>query len=134
MNSKGITILELMVTLAIIAILFSYAVPSYRNYTMRADRTDGLESIQAIMNAQERYYAENMTYADSLTKLGMASSSYTTPKEHYKISVEKCTGMEYTQCVQLKATAQDSQAKDGDLIFNTAGKQVRKVGTKEHDL
>lgn len=134
MKINGFSIIELMVTMAILAILASVAIPSYQNQALKGDRSDGLESIHAIMNAQERFYADNMSYADDLKDLGMASSTYTTPKGHYKISVEKCTGMEYTQCVQLKATAQDSQAKDGDLIFNTAGKQVRKVGTKEHDL
>ena len=90
-NSKGITILELMVTLAIVAILASAAIPSYQNYSMRSNRSDGIESIHAILSAQERYYADNMTYADSLTKLGMGSTSYTTPKGYYKITVESMT-------------------------------------------
>ncbi|MBU2040271.1 prepilin-type N-terminal cleavage/methylation domain-containing protein [Thalassolituus sp. ST750PaO-4] len=135
-NSKGITILELMVTLAIVAILASAAIPSYQNYSMRGNRSDGIESIHAILSAQERYYADNMTYADSLTKLGMGSTSYTTPKGYYKITVEKCGAMPYTQCVQLVATPPqgNSQEKDGILIFNTTGKQVKKLGSTEVDL
>ena len=134
MKQSGITILELMVVLAIVAILASVAVPSYQNYTMRADRSDGLENLQALLNAQERYFADNMEYADTLTKLGMATATMTTPKGHYVIGVQRCGNMKYTQCVQLYATAQGNQAKDGDLIFNSAGKQVRKVGNKEYDL
>lgn len=134
MKQSGITILELMVVLAIVAILASVAVPSYQNYTMRADRSDGLENLQALLNAQERYFADNMEYADTLTKLGMATATMTTPQGHYVIAVQRCGNMAYTQCVQLYATAQGNQAKDGDLIFNSAGKQARKVGNKEYDL
>lgn len=134
MKQRGITLLELMVVVAIIGILASVAIPSYKNSTMRANRSDGLENLQALLNAQERYFADNMEYADTLTKLGLATATMTTPKGYYVIKVEKCGSMAYTQCVQLYATAQGGQTDDGDLIFNSAGKQVRKSGSTEYDL
>lgn len=134
MKQSGITLLELMVVLAIVAILASAAVPSYQSYTMRANRSEGLENLQALLNAQERYFADNMEYADTLTKLGMSTATMTTPKGYYVIAVQRCGSMTYSQCVELYATAQGSQAQDGDLIFNSAGKEVRKVGSTEYDL
>ena len=131
---NGFTLVELLVTVAIVSILAFVAMPSYRNYTMRADRTDGIEAMQQLLDAQERFYANNMEYADDLKDLGLPNSTMNSNRGLYVISVEKCTGMGYSQCVQLRAKAQGNQAADGDLLFNSAGKQARVVGGSEVDL
>lgn len=134
MKQTGFSLVELMVVLAVIALLATVAVPSYQNYSMRADRSDGLESLQAFMNAQERYYADNMTYTDKLSDLGASSNTFTTPRGHYQITARRCGSQALTQCVELMATAVGSQAKDGNLVFNTNGRQVRILNGTEHAI
>ncbi len=54
--------IELMITVAIVAILASIAFPSYRNYVLRGqvvNATDGLSAVSANM---ERYFQDNRTY------------------------------------------------------------------------
>jgi len=61
--SQGFTLIELMITVGIIAILAAIAYPSYRNYVIRGqlvDATTGLSSVRANM---ERYFQDNRTYA-----------------------------------------------------------------------
>jgi len=41
-NTKGFTLIELMIVIAIIAILMSYAIPAYRDYTVRAKAGEGI--------------------------------------------------------------------------------------------
>ena len=41
-NNKGFTLIELMIVIAIISILMSYAIPAYRNYTVRAKVGEGI--------------------------------------------------------------------------------------------
>src|SRR5690554_7875076 len=94
MKQNGFTLIELMITVAIVAILASIAIPSYESYTRKANRSDGLDSIHNILIAQERYYADNMEYASDLVKLGSSANSMTTPRGHYSISIRKCNGME----------------------------------------
>lgn len=129
-KQKGFTLIELLIVVVIIGILSSIALPSYQQYTMRANRTDGMSAIQMLLDAQERYYADHISYTDDLTKLGLADP-YITPEGHYEISASSCAG-DLSRCVELTAKAQGSQVKDGDLIANTQGKKERIAGGVTH--
>ncbi len=60
--AKGFTLIEVMVTVAIIGILAAIAIPSYQDYVRRGyvvDATNGLAAVRADM---ERHYQDNRTY------------------------------------------------------------------------
>ena len=61
----GVTLLELLITLAIVAILAAAAYPSYRQYVVRAHRTEAIESLLAVAAEQERHHLAQGRYADS---------------------------------------------------------------------
>lgn len=127
-KNKGFTLIELMIVVVIIGILSSIALPSYQQYTMRGNRGDGISAIQMVLDAQERYYADHISYTSDLTNLGL-SDPYITPNRHYSIKAAACGTAPLNQCVQLTATAQGNQAKDGNLIADTRGKQERNDGS-----
>jgi type IV pilus assembly protein PilE len=60
----GVTLIELMIVIVIVGILASIAVPSYRNYVVRAQRTDAMSALLRVAAAQEKFYLQNNTYAD----------------------------------------------------------------------
>ena len=67
-RSGGFTLIELMITVAIIAILSAIAMPSYLDYVRKGKRADARALLQAASIAQEKYRLSNATYA-SLTTL-----------------------------------------------------------------
>lgn len=61
---RGVTLMELMIVIVVIGILASIAVPSYRNYVVRAQRTDAMSALLRVAAAQEKFYLQNNMYAD----------------------------------------------------------------------
>jgi type IV pilus assembly protein PilE len=61
-QSKGFTLMELMVVIVIVAILAAVAVPLYVNYVRDAQNTEAKGAIGAVITAQQTYYQLNGTY------------------------------------------------------------------------
>ncbi|MCC7259036.1 MAG: prepilin-type N-terminal cleavage/methylation domain-containing protein [Gammaproteobacteria bacterium] len=66
----GFTLIELMVTVAIVALLASIATASYRQYLRRANRVDATTALLRLAAAQEKFYAQNGQYADGAAMAG----------------------------------------------------------------
>ena len=60
--SRGFTLIEVMITVAIVAILAAIALPSYRDYILRGQLLDGQNGLAAMRANMERFYQDNRTY------------------------------------------------------------------------
>jgi prepilin-type N-terminal cleavage/methylation domain-containing protein len=60
--SQGFTLIELMIVVAIVAILTTIAYPNYRDYVIRGQLTDATTSLSALRANLERYYQDNRSY------------------------------------------------------------------------
>jgi type IV pilus assembly protein PilE len=65
-RNSGVTLIELVVVVVIVAILASIAIPSYRDYVLRANRSAARAALLALATAQEKYYLECNSYVASL--------------------------------------------------------------------
>ena len=61
-KSKGFTITELIITMAIIGILAAIVVPMYTNHIRRARRSDAKVALENVRAMEEQFRAENGTY------------------------------------------------------------------------
>lgn len=68
----GVTLIELMAVVMVIAVLGMIAIPSYRQYTMRAHRAEAKAALLQIQANQERFYIANRTYSGDPDELGFA--------------------------------------------------------------
>jgi general secretion pathway protein G len=73
-SSRGFTLIELMVVVAILGILVSMAVPTYRSIVQRARETVLRQNLFTLRDVIDQYYADKGKYPDALEDL--VSSGY----------------------------------------------------------
>jgi len=69
----GFTLIELMITVVVIGILASIAVPSYMQYMERGKRAEGKAALEAAAQMMERSFSINNTYPSTLAAAGISS-------------------------------------------------------------
>lgn len=123
---QGVTLLELMIVVVVVGILAAIAVPSYRQYTLRAQRSDATAALLRLAAAQEKFYLQNNTYATNAQLgtappggLGMAGT------EHgwYALSVDAgANALGYTaRAVAAAGSPQLSDAACRTFTINQSG-------------
>jgi len=126
--NKGFTLIEMMIIVVIIGILAAIAFPSYDEYVKRGNRSEGHALLSDAAARQERYYSQNNSYADTLTKLyGEATRLSQTDK--YALSVANSAG---DGGFTLTATAQFSDSRCGNLSLTALGARGES-GTRDAD-
>lgn len=72
---KGFTLIELMIVVAIIAILSAFALPAYQDYTIRTRVAEGLNLASSAKAAVTEYYTNFRAWPASNTDAGLAKPS-----------------------------------------------------------
>lgn len=80
----GFTLIEAMMVVAVIAILATIAYPSYQGQIYKAKRSDAQAALLRIQLEQEKWRANRISYAQSLSDLGLSVDS---PDGHYQLAI-----------------------------------------------
>ena len=115
MHSKcqaGVTLMELMITVAIIGILASIAYPSYRAYVIRSNRADAKIGLQQAGQTLEGCFTRFHRYDDAGCDLAttLAGAGVKTPGGNYLVTI--FFGVSPASAYTLTATPQGGQAAD----------------------
>jgi len=117
--SAGFTLIELMIVVAIIAILAAIAVPAYQNYVIRAQVSEGLVLADGAKAAVWDYYANSGQLPPSNQSAGLASS--TSISGNYVSSVNVTSGVIKVLFGGPKASSQLNSSSEYLVLSPTAG-------------
>ena len=121
----GFTLIELMITAAVIAILAAIAIPSYTQYVVRSSRQAAQSEMVDMSSLQEKIYLNANAYSSSISKPydgsnngGLGVTTGMSRDRKYSYSVTTASGT-YTLTATPLATS--SQKADGNLTLDAVG-------------
>jgi type IV pilus assembly protein PilE len=119
-REKGMSLVELMTVVVIVGVLASIAVPGYRQYLLRANRSDAKNALMQVQSAQEKFYLQNNRYAGTVAALGTPG---TTTNGYYSITIApRTTDQTYlATAAPVAGAGQTDDKKCGSFTIDETG-------------
>ena len=104
--NKGFTLIEVMIVVAIIAILAAVAIPSYSGYVTRGRITEAVNGLAGMSVRLEQYFQDNRTYVGACVDGTVAPLPTAAGTPHFSFACSNLGASTYT----VTATGQGSMA------------------------
>lgn len=117
--NRGFTLIEVMIVVAIVAILAAIALPSYQQQIIKSNRAAAKGQMLDIANREQQYLFATRSYA---TKAQLETGGYALPAEvspRYTYDVTVGTGTVPSYLITF--TPIGAQATDGALTLDSQG-------------
>ncbi len=131
-RQKGVTLLELLIVVAIVALLTSIAYPSYMRFVINSKRTAATSALLQIADRQQQFFMDNKTYAADLVALGFGASPYivaddgspaaaTDDDRVYSVTLSNVSTTTYTATAAPLLSQLSHDTECGSLTLTQAG-------------
>lgn len=104
--ARGFTLIELMIAVAVVAVIVALALPSFKGSVQKSRRADAIAAFAGVQQAQERWRGNNPAYTNILGNLGVTSPQL------YTLSLDTPAGGSLTTGYVIVAEGTGSQADD----------------------
>jgi type IV pilus assembly protein PilE len=130
-GAKGFTLVELLITMAIVGILVAVGYPSYQNHLRKGARATAQVEMLKIADRQAQYLLDARNYAlgsGALTALNITLPGEVSTK--YTVTVTAADGTDTpstppTYTIRATPTTGSAQVPDGELTLTHAGVKTR---------
>lgn len=122
-RSRGVTLLELMIVVAVVGILTAIAYPAYQKYGLRANRAEAKTVLLESAQFMEKNYTEANSYAKTSTGSSITLPYSQSPKSgtaKYSIEFETTPTDSTYSIIAIPTTGQDED-ECGSLTINQLG-------------
>jgi len=116
--ARGFTLIEILIALALVAILATIAYPSYASAIRRAHRAEAQGYMLALALREQRYMSDARTFTANIGTLGVSPPTDLVPFYSFAIATPNDTTFVIT------ATAIGSQVDDGNLTLDQSGARM----------
>ena len=128
-RARGFTLVEVIITVAIVAILAAVALPSYREHVRKSRRAEAQAYLMAVASRQQQFLLDTRGYAADLATVGIAAP--TNVAAAYDLAVATVAGPPPTFRVTAtpKATTDQVQERCGTLAIDQTGAKTAALAT-----
>ena len=128
-TTRGFTLIELMIVVAIIAIMAAVGYPSYLSSVSKARRSDAQQLMLDIVNREEQFMLDARAYTANLGDLGISKEDWDCTvntnlrcdNDFYQVSIDLTDPTAATSDYTINAVAIGAQASEDDLSINNTG-------------
>ena len=123
-RQKGLTLVELMVVVAVMAIIATVAYPLYTAQVQKSRRADAKIALEMVAAAQERFFTLNGSYAATLSSLNVSADIQggSSNEGYYDISVARPAADQFTVTADTDSgAAQASDTGCAQFTLNQVG-------------
>ena len=129
---RGVTLIEMLIVMVVLALIASFAYPSYMNYVVDTKRTAAASILLQVADRQQQFFMDNKQFANDLTNLGFASNPLVIADDGrtmadaansastYTVTLANVTPTSYTATAAPLNSQATRDTKCGSLTLNQA--------------